>query len=227
MDTIQYGLFLMIAYLYGNILFAIPITRIITGKNIRDIGNTNPGTSNVFKNVGTLPGILVFLLDSSKALVPLIVAKSILFEGVIEDNHWFYLTLIGMAAIQGHTRPFWTKFKKGGGGMGTAIGLFLFMVPIEYMMAFVIGIILTYTFMKNANYKVGRWVTLYAAVLTPLFAWLTSLWVNVPLCSHISIGGHPLQVILSPILVTLQLFLLNSTELFFWIRKPKSKVNPR
>ena len=44
------------AYLIGCILFAIIITKIFTKNDIRKIGNTNPGTSNVMRNVGPAAG---------------------------------------------------------------------------------------------------------------------------------------------------------------------------
>ena len=227
MPITTYSLILIASYLYGNILFAVPITRLFIGKDIRQIGNTNPGASNVQKNVGTFPAILVLILDASKAIIPMLFTQIFVFHGQVPDNRWFYMTLIGLVAILGHTRPFWNGFKKGGGGMSTTIGICLYILPVEYLAAFGIGTVITYTFMKNAEYKLGRWVSLYAIILAPIFAWLSNLWFNLPLFAHVSMGGHPLQILLSPLLIMTLLFALNSVELFYWIRRPDSTVNPR
>lgn len=214
------------AYLYGNILFAIVVTKIATGKDIRKIGNTNPGTSNVFKNVGAVPGTIVFLLDFSKGLVPIIIARLLVFSGDTFSD-WLFLYLIGMAAILGHTRPIWNRFKKGGGGMGSAIGVFAFFVPFEYIIAMIIGIFITYVFMKNAKYKMGRWVVMYAALVLPFIVLLTSRIDGFKLFAHIGFGGHSSGVVVGTFGMLLLLLVLNSYELVHWLKNPSSNKNPR
>ena len=121
---------LVASYLIGSILFAVIITKIAIGKDIRTIGNLNPGTSNVMRNVGPAAGVLTALLDIGKALVPIIIAY-IFFFPLKTEFDGLALYLIGMANILGHCRPFWMGFKKGGGGMGAAVGVTAFFVPVE------------------------------------------------------------------------------------------------
>ena len=146
----------IVSYFVGTILFAIIVTKIVTGKDIRKVGNTNPGTSNVTKNIGPVAGVITGLLDILKALILIIIARIFLFKG---DSFfdWIALYLIGMFVILGHCRPFWNNFKKGGGGVGSSVGVCAFFTPVEFAISIIIGTIITYVFMKNANYKFGRW----------------------------------------------------------------------
>lgn len=214
-----------VSYLIGTILFAIIITKIATGKDIRKMGNTNPGSSNVMRNVGKAAGYSTAILDIAKALVPIIIARIFLFKG---DSFfdWISLYLIGMAAILGHCRPFWNGFKKGGGGMGSAVGVCAFFVPIEFAVAILIGIFIAYTFMKNAEFKFGRWAMTFAAVANPFVVLILNLLVSVPLFWHFSIGGHSNGIVVGAFLLLIELFLLNSYELFHWLKNPEDKNNP-
>ena len=45
-------LLLIPAYLFGSLNYAVIVTRLVTGKDIRTLGNNNPGTENVGRNVG-------------------------------------------------------------------------------------------------------------------------------------------------------------------------------
>jgi len=66
---------LFVGYLIGSILFAHLITRIISGKNIRELGNLNPGAYNVFTQVNKFWGVVSGLLDAVKALLPMMIAS--------------------------------------------------------------------------------------------------------------------------------------------------------
>jgi len=224
----QYLLLLIcvvVSYLIGCILFAMIITKIATGKDIRKMGNTNPGASNVMRNVGPVAGVLTTILDIAKALVPIIIARIFFFKGDTFFD-WISLYLIGMAAILGHCRPFWNGFKKGGGGMGSAVGVCAFFVPFEFAIALLIGVFIAFTFMKKAEFKFGRWSVAFAALVNPFVVLLLGKLVNIPLFWHFSIGGHNDGVIVGAFLLLVELFLLNSYELFHWLKNPKDKKNP-
>ena len=55
------------AYLIGSIDFAIFVSR-LHGVDIRAHGSGNPGTANVFRVVGVLPGIMVLVGDLLKGV---------------------------------------------------------------------------------------------------------------------------------------------------------------
>jgi glycerol-3-phosphate acyltransferase PlsY len=131
-----------------------------------------------------------------------------------------------MAVILGHARPFWNRFKKGGGGMGTAVGVSAFFVPVEYALAIIFGFVVVYVFMKDAEFKFGRWTMMFSAVFLPFIVLLTSLTLNIPLIAHFSIGGHGNGVIVGAFSLLILMFILNSYELFHWLKDPKDKVSP-
>ncbi len=214
------------SYLIGCILFAIILTKIFTGKDIRKMGNTNPGTSNVMRNVGPVAGVLTGILDIGKALVPIIIARVFFFKGDTFFD-WISLYLIGMAAILGHCRPFWNGFRKAGGGMGSAVGVCAFFVPVEFALSVLIGTFVAFTFMKKAEFKFGRWAMVVAAVVNPFIVLLTTLLLDIPLFWHISIGGHSWGIVVGAFLLLIELFLVNAYELFHWMKHPDDKENPQ
>ncbi len=73
---------LMASYMLGSVLFAVIITKIATGKDIRKMGNRNPGASNTKRSVGITAGALTAVLDIAKAVVPIIIARLLFFQDI-------------------------------------------------------------------------------------------------------------------------------------------------
>lgn len=119
---------ILLSYLFGSINFAIWFTYIKTGTDIRELGDHNAGAENVGKNVSVGLGFMVFILDFSKGLIPLIIAKQIGAPGTV-------LLLVGVAAILGHDYPIFYHFK-GGSGTATTIGCALFFAPKETILIY-------------------------------------------------------------------------------------------
>ena len=135
----------ILSYLLGNINFA----RIIAWKQNVDItkqGSGNPGATNTLRTLGGKAGILVFLLDILKGIVPAIVAV-FAFGGYTGIEHhivlmgtnesYFALFLCGFASVLGHNFPVIYKFK-GGKGVATMFGVFLVAQPILTIIVFII-----------------------------------------------------------------------------------------
>ncbi len=178
----------IIAYLSGSVNYAIIITRIVKGVDIREIGNNNPGTSNVVRNVGKGWGVLVAFLDGLKGLAPVIIARIYFLTG--DTNLDFALLyLIGMMAVVGHCKPVFYKFN-GGGGIGTMQGVSLFFVPVEFLVSMLIGGLVVIFFFKKAKFKYGQWTPIMFVTLTPFLTLGINPFINIPLFAHISIGGH-------------------------------------
>jgi glycerol-3-phosphate acyltransferase PlsY len=78
---IQTVLAVIAAYLFGSLNFAIIITRLVRGEDIRTLGNKNPGASNTGRTVGRGWGMLVLVLDGLKAVIPMAVARIWIFSG--------------------------------------------------------------------------------------------------------------------------------------------------
>lgn len=72
---------MIIAYLLGSIPSGIWIGKLFYGKDIRNYGSGNSGTTNTFRLVGVPAGIAVFIIDTAKGaipvLLPLVLATSV------------------------------------------------------------------------------------------------------------------------------------------------------
>jgi len=196
-----------IGYLSGAVNYAIIITRIAVGKDIRTMGNLNPGTSNVLRTVGKGWGILVGFLDGIKGLLPVLLAKLLLYPANAPGDLGF-LYLIGIAAVLGHCRPLFYKFK-GGGGIGTMLGVSLFFLPLEFLFSMLVGGLVVLKFFKNTEHPFAQWTPIMFVILTPFVSLGTSLLIDLPLVSHISIGGHPWTMVAGAFALSVMLLWLN------------------
>ena len=137
-----YIICLISGYLTGSVLFAYIITKLVKGEDIRDLGNNNPGAYNTFKSTGKFWGILTGLLDSLKALIPMLLANYFF------DLSTISLGLIGAGAIIGHGYPLFFNFK-GGRAAGTLMGIYLFFIPYELLIALIIIPVIVFSLIKK------------------------------------------------------------------------------
>ena len=129
------ALFVIGAYLLGSVPFGLVLTRIATGKDVRQVGSGNIGASNVARAAGKVAGVLTLVLDAAKASVPMLVAlRAFAPEGRAVAEAW--TVAVGLAAFLGHCYPVWLRFK-GGKGVATALGVFLVLAPIPSLLAVV------------------------------------------------------------------------------------------
>ncbi|MBI9105070.1 MAG: glycerol-3-phosphate acyltransferase [Spirochaetales bacterium] len=223
MNTIYFVVSILavfLGYIIGSINFAIPITRLVLGKDIRTLGNHNPGTSNVLREVGVFWGILVGFLDGMKGLGPIIVLRLIYFNfGSSLD--FLILYLVGFAAVLGHCKSIFMKFK-GGGGVGTMLGVSLFFVPLEFLFSMLLGGELVLIFFRNAEFKFGQKTPIFFITLTPFVTLATALLFDIPLFAHISIGGHNWGTVAGAFVMSLGLLALN---IAFLMSKEKKRAN--
>ena len=120
--NIKDSLFIVLAYLMGSFNPATILTHIHIKKDIRDLGDGNPGATNVFLHVSKLSGVIVFIIDASKSFFVLWLGKLYGLGGI-------QLALVGAFVILGHNFPVFYKFK-GGTGISSFIGGLLFISPV-------------------------------------------------------------------------------------------------
>lgn len=126
---------IIISYLIGSIPFGLLLGR-LAGTDVRQHGSGNIGATNVSRLLGKKLGGLTLAFDLSKGLLPMLVIAH-LFAGRAEAE---ILTLLaGMAAFLGHCWPVYLKFK-GGKGVATALGIFLYLAPLNTVLAVIIFI---------------------------------------------------------------------------------------
>lgn len=117
----------VLPFLIGSIPWGYIITR-AHGQDIRELGSGNIGMTNVWRVLGWKAGLLVFLLDLAKGIIPVLIAMHYLSAAYVrgEDRFpasWPYAPLIaGVFAVLGHTFTPWLKFK-GGKGVATGLGV--------------------------------------------------------------------------------------------------------
>lgn len=106
--------------LFGGYIFGNISTAYIVGKakniDIREHGSGNAGTTNAMRTLGKKAGIITFLGDFFKAIVPIVLVEYVIFKDY--DYAKLLALYTGIGAMLGHNYPFWLKFK---GGKGVAV----------------------------------------------------------------------------------------------------------
>ena len=110
-------LLLAVGYLLGSTPSGYLAGRWLKGLDLRDCGSGSTGATNVLRNVGKAPALVVFLVDVGKGALAVLLAKSV---GL---NDWVQV-LAGLAALAGHIWPIWLGWK-GGKAVATGLGMFL------------------------------------------------------------------------------------------------------
>jgi acyl-phosphate glycerol 3-phosphate acyltransferase len=177
------------SYLYASINWAVLVTRRVLGQDIRTLGTGNPGTANVGRHLGRGWGALVYFLDLSKGLLPLFAGRLLLF-GRFTPWSVAVLGLTGIAAIAGHCRPIFYRFR-GGGGIVTAMGVFLFFIPVEFFASVLLGFAAAMSFRRRVRFAVGQWTPILFLTITPFLTLALNRALRIPLGGGWSVGGHP------------------------------------
>ena len=110
-------LLLALGYLLGSMPNGYLAGCWLKGIDLRQCGSGSTGATNVLRNVGKGPALVVFLLDVGKGALAVLLAKSF---GL---NDWVQV-LAGLAALAGHIWPVWLGWK-GGKAVATGLGMFL------------------------------------------------------------------------------------------------------
>lgn len=127
MNAFAPGLSVLLSYLLGSVPFGYLIGRLVGKIDIRQHGSGNIGATNVGRVLGGKWGMLVFVLDLLKGLVPVALLSRVLIGAESPDLlHW--QVAAGIATIVGHMFPCWLGFR-GGKGVATALGVVAFLAP--------------------------------------------------------------------------------------------------
>ncbi|MEO8561466.1 MAG: glycerol-3-phosphate 1-O-acyltransferase PlsY [bacterium] len=125
---------LVLSYLSGSLPFAA-IAGKARGVDLRRHGSGNLGATNVFRVLGWKVGLLVFVADAFKGALPVL-----LLPPRMHNTHdpVIWAVACGVAAIAGHVRPVFLKFRRGGKGVATAAGVFFALAPIPMAITFAV-----------------------------------------------------------------------------------------
>jgi glycerol-3-phosphate acyltransferase PlsY len=147
------------AFASGSFPSGLIVSRAFGIRDIRDEGSGNIGASNVATSVGTWAGIIVGVLDISKGILPVLIAR---WAGVDA----LALAAVGLCAVAGHDFSFWLRFK-GGKGVATTFGVALAISPIAG------GLALITWLASLAVFAYASVASLTALALLPVYMWLT------------------------------------------------------
>ena len=123
-----------LSYLVGSISGSLLLGK-LWKIDIRTLGSGNAGGTNALRSVGVPFGILTFIIDLSKGMLPVYLVK-----GDIS-----LMLLCGFAAMLGHVYPIFYNFK-GGKGAGTLLGVLIIALPtsaIYIVVTFLSSVILS------------------------------------------------------------------------------------
>jgi acyl phosphate:glycerol-3-phosphate acyltransferase len=154
------------AFLSGALPFSVWLGKIFSGKDVRSIGDGNPGATNVFRAGNKIAGLLALLLDISKAAVPVGLAY-----------HNFGITgapmfFIATAPVLGHMFSPFLGFR-GGKALATALGVWIGLTLWKASLAAVIFVALGLVL-----FRVPGWAAMTG--LSGIFAVLI-IWLPEPL----------------------------------------------
>ncbi len=131
------AVFLIVAsYLIGAVPFGLLLSR-SSGIDIRTQGSCNIGATNVARLLGKKMGILTLLLDVAKGFFPMFVTALIIGHGPARN---LLIALSGAATVLGHMYPVYLGFK-GGKGVATGLGVFLYLAPLSVLFSLLLFIV--------------------------------------------------------------------------------------
>ncbi len=111
-------IYLVTVYLIASIPFSLVLAKIISGIDVRQFGDGNPGAANAWHYGGKIAGTLGCILDISKGSLPVFLAKK------YWPNSDSVLFLTGVIAVLGHAWPIYLNFN-GGKSLAITAGVFL------------------------------------------------------------------------------------------------------
>ena len=112
-----------LGYLLGSFPSGYLAGRWCAGVDIRQLGSGSTGATNVLRQVGKGPALVVFLVDVFKGSAAVILARALLGAGA-----YGWLVAAGLAALAGHIWPIWLG-GKGGKAVAPGVGMLLGLVP--------------------------------------------------------------------------------------------------
>lgn len=158
---IKHYIVFAISYLLGAIPWALIVSKVSAGIDIREEGTGNVGAMNTYESTGSkLTGFVVLLLDMAKG------AGAVLLARYLTGDDFPTASIAGLLAVTGHNFNIFLKFK-GGRGLASAAGAVIFINPIILIIWFMLYLAGLNTIMNQVH--VGSSI---ATVLTPFIIYL-------------------------------------------------------
>jgi glycerol-3-phosphate acyltransferase PlsY len=153
--------FALLGYLCGSLPFAVWVTRLLKGTDVRAGGSRHATATNTMRQAGWAAGILVLALDIAKGYLPIYLAKQ------FDIGFWGIAATAGMVVV-GHCWPVWAGFR-GGMGLAAAGGTILAVSPLGLL----IGVALLITLVLVIHHSARASVLM--GLLLPWVLWVIGL----------------------------------------------------
>ncbi len=162
--------FPLLGYLFGSLPFALWVTRMVKGIDVRDSGSGHVTTTNTIRQAGWGWGALVLILDISKGFVPTYLSVRL---GLPD---WAVALTAGLAVV-GHCWPVFAQFR-GGMGLATTGGALLAINPLGFAIGLAVLISLILLIRHSAK------AAFFTGLSIPVALWLLAqrgllIWVSV------------------------------------------------
>ncbi len=105
----------LVGYLLGSIPSGYLAAKWIAGVDLRELGSGSTGATNVLRQIGKFPALIVFFLDVGKGTIAIAIARTLL------TNDYWHIA-VGLTALAGHIWPIWLE-GKGGKAVATGLGI--------------------------------------------------------------------------------------------------------
>jgi len=123
------GVAALIGYLLGAVPFGLLVGRVTKGIDLRQYGSRRTGATNALRTLGAKAAALVFLLDVTKGVAAVLVARLLFADDPLAG--WAG-AVAGLAAIVGHNWSVFIGFT-GGRGVATSAGALGAMSPLTLL----------------------------------------------------------------------------------------------
>ncbi len=155
----------LFSYLLGSLNFAVIVSRVFAGDDVRNHGSGNAGMTNMLRTYGKKLAFLTGMGDFGKGVLAVLVSRWAFSSiGVTAFDGGY----IGMIFVMlGHLFPIFFQFK-GGKGVLTACGGILVVNPIAFSILFIVFVPMAF---------ITRIVSLAAILGTASFPFLT-YWIR-------------------------------------------------
>jgi len=153
--------FPLFGYFMGSLPFALWITQLVKGVDVRDGGSGHVTTTNTIRQAGWVPGVMVLLLDIGKGFLPTFLAAS-------SGSPVLLIVLTAAMAVVGHCWPMFAQFR-GGMGLAVTAGSYLAVEPLGFAVGIAVLVALTLIIRHSAR---GAF---FAAFVIPIVMWVLGL----------------------------------------------------
>ncbi|NJD60523.1 MAG: hypothetical protein C3F13_01180 [Anaerolineales bacterium] len=171
-EYLTWILWILIAFLCGSLPFSVWLGKLFLHADVRQYGDGNPGSANVFRAGNKAVGALALLLDVAKAAAPV---------------GWCYynlsirglpMFLIAIAPVLGHVFSPFLRFH-GGKAIAASLGVWIGLTLWKASVVGVIGTLIGIAFVSPPGWSVMLGL---AGILISLLVWmpepfLLSVWV--------------------------------------------------